>query len=61
MVKYLLLSVGILNPCSKTQLAATTANTPSDITGTIRIGLDPSRADASPRQKFGRPSITPEA
>ncbi len=55
------LSAGMLNPCSNTQLAATTANTPSDITCTFGIGLDPSRADASPRQKFGRPSKTPEA
>jgi hypothetical protein len=38
MAKYLPLSVGMFNLCSNTQLAATTANTPSDITG-VRIGV----------------------
>jgi hypothetical protein len=48
MVKYLPLSAEMLNPCSNTQLAATPANTPSDIAGTFGIGLDPATCGRFP-------------
>jgi len=54
MVKYLPLNAGRLNPCSNTQLAATTANTPLDITGTFGIGLDPATCGPFPSAE-GRP------
>jgi hypothetical protein len=53
MVKYLPLSAGMLSPCSNAQLAAATANTPSDITGAFGIGLDPATCGCFPSAEAG--------